>query len=89
MGSGAPSAGACASNFDSEDGPAEVEFERVRTGNRCEFGERVAPNDSAAETPVCGGSAGGGLMGRSRGGLDGLSDEFLADGFLRFVVPPG
>lgn len=46
----------------------------MRTGNKCEFGERVAPSGSAADVPDCGTSAGGGLIGLSRGfGLVALS----------------
>lgn len=85
------SAGAAwARSRDNEDGPAAAEFARVRTGNRWDVGDRVAPRNSAAEALGCGGSAGGGLIGRSgAGGIDALSDVFLADAPRRFVVVPG
>ena len=57
-------------------------MERVLTGNKWDVGDRVAPSDSAAETPGCIGSAGGGLIGRSRGGLDAESGE---DGFTEVL----
>lgn len=68
------SVGACASSLEREEGPAGLEFERVRTGNRWELGDRVGPSGSAAEVFVCLSSGRGGLMGRSRrGGLAALS----------------
>lgn len=70
------SAEAWARSLEREEGPAEFEFERVRTGNRCELGDRVGPRGSAAVAFVCDclSSGRGGLMGRSKGGgLVGLS----------------
>ena len=65
---------ACARRRDSEEGPADAEFERLRTGNKWEFGDLVAPSGSAADELVCVLSSKGGLMGRSRGGeLDNCS----------------
>lgn len=60
---------ACASSFDSEEGPADAEFDRLRiVGNKCEFGDLVGPS-SDVEVPDCEvTSPRGGLMGRSRGG---------------------
>ena len=67
---------ACANSLDNDDGPVEAENERVLTGKRWGFGERVAPKDSAAVTPLgCTGSVGGSLMGHSRGGLEAVSGE--------------
>lgn len=84
------STGACAKSLEREEGPAVAELDRVRTGNRCEVGERVAPSGSAADAPDGDGSAGGGLIGRSRdGGLEGPSCPGLVDDFLRFVSTPG
>lgn len=42
---------ACARSLDSEDGPADAEFERVRTGNKWDVGDLVGPSGSAAEAP--------------------------------------
>ena len=87
-----PSAGeADAKSLDSEDGPAEAEFERLRTGNKWEFGDLVGPRGSAAEVPGCESSGNGGLIGRSRGGeLDRGSWLCRFDDRLRFEgSPPG
>lgn len=84
------STGACAKSLEREEGPAVAELDRVRTGNRCEVGDRVAPSGSAADAPDGDGSAGGGLIGRSRdGGLEGASCPGFVDDFLRFVSTPG
>ena len=63
-----------AKSFDSEEGPAEAELDRLRTGNRCEFGDLVGPRGSVAEEPDWESSGSGGLIGRSKGGeLDRIS----------------
>ena len=78
---GIVSKGVCASapvaeakSLDNEEGPAEAELDRLRTGNRCEFGDLVGPRGSAAEDPDWESSGNGGLIGRSKGGeLDRIS----------------
>lgn len=76
---------ACARRRDKEDGPADAEFDRLRTGNRCELGDLVAPKGSAAEDAFCATSSKGGLIGLSKGGeLDNSGCVCFVDDFRRF-----